>query len=383
MTAHLSGRQLDLYLARTLPPVDVLELHEHLEACPVCRQALEEAALARMPCVGVPLLWDTVDSHLSEEEMVAFVARRLPETRRAEAARHVAECELCLDSVAAMESVRTEPGPAGTPLASRRSGEVRRPGVPWFAIAGALAAALLVAALLYYGPLHPSGPPQPAILASLRDAGGTIELDSHGALRGLDAASPEERNLVREALAQRSLPAGPNLSAEPPGVLLGPPGSAAPPPFSPLGPLNTRVLSDRPVFTWQPYPGAAHYQVLVTNETLDPQARSAPITATEWQPETPLPRGAILLWQVRAWRGGEMVSAPAPPAPPARFEIAGKPIVDRLEQLRTSARPSHLLAAVLCAREGLRDEAAKELQALARENPDSTLIGSLQGSAAR
>jgi hypothetical protein len=374
MTAHLSGEQLDRYLARNLPPADVLALHEHVEACRDCQKALEEAALARITWAGVPLLSEAGDPHLSEEEMVAFVARRLPEARRAAAARHVAGCELCLESVEAMESVRTEPRASAS--------GVRRQVFPWFAIASALAAGLLVAALVHYRPLPPSAPPQSAILASLHDAGATIELDAHGALRGLDGASPEERNLVRAALEQRSLPAGPNLAAEQPGILLGPPGSAAPP-FSPLGPLNTRVLSDRPVFTWQPYPGAEHYQVLVTSETLDPLARSGLITGTEWQPEKPLPRGVILLWQIRAWHGGEMVSAPAPPAPPARFEIAGARIAERLEQLRTSAQPSHLLAAVLCAHEGLRDEAAKEMQALARENPDSKVVGSLQGSAGR
>jgi hypothetical protein len=36
-------------------------------------------------------------------------------------------------------------------------------------------------------------------------------------------------------------------------------------------------------------------------------------------------------------------------------------------------------AAVICAREGLREEAAKEIRILVRENPDSPLIGSLTG----
>jgi hypothetical protein len=95
----------------------------------------------------------------------------------------------------------------------------------------------------------------------------------------------------------------------------------------------------------------------------------------EWQPETPLPRDVVLLWQVRAWHGAGMVSAPAPRA---RFELVAAAFAARLEKLRTAPRPSHLLAAVLCAREGLRDEAAKEIQILGRENPCSPLIGSLQ-----
>jgi hypothetical protein len=296
--------------------------------------------------------------------MVALVAGRLPELRRAEAAEHVAECEICRGSVAAMESERVQP--AAIPI--------RRRGWGWVAMA--IAAALLMGVLVHYRAGHPGAPAPLAILASVRDAGQTVELDAGGALRGLEGASPEERNLVRDALRQGALPSGTGLAVEAPGVLLAP-DSGAPAPFSLIGPINTRVLSDRPVFTWHPYPGATAYQVLVTSDTLDPLARSQRVTATEWQPAAALPRGVVLLWQVRAWRGGEMVSAPAPPAPPARFAIAGEAIAVRLAQLRTSPRPSHLLAAVLCAREGLRDEAAQEVRALARENPQSPLIGKL------
>jgi hypothetical protein len=159
-------------------------------------------------------------------------------------------------------------------------------------------------------------------------------------------------------------------------VLLAP-DAGTPVPFSLIGPINTRVSPDRPIFTWHPYPGAMAYQVLVTSVALDPLARSPRITATEWQPAAALPRGVVLLWQVRAWHGGEMISAPAPPAPPARFAIAGEAVAARLDELRTSPRPSHLLAAILCAREGLREEAANEMRMLARENPGSPLVGKL------
>jgi anti-sigma factor RsiW len=368
MTSHLSGERIERYLARTLSPADVLSFHDHIEACAECRHAVEETTLARAMPAAVPLLWDTADTrrspHLSEDEMVALVAGRLPEPRRAEAAGHVAECEICRDSVAAMESER--PQPAATPIRRRGSG--------WVALA--IAAALLIGVLVHYRAGHPSAPAPPAVLASVRDAGQTIELDANGALRGLEGASPEERNLVRDTLRQGALPSGTGLAAQAPGVLLAP-DTGAPAPFSLIGPIDTRVLSDRPIFTWHPHPGATAYQVLVTSESLDPLARSERITATEWQPAAALPRGVVLLWQVRAWLGGEMVSAPAPPAPPARFAIAGEAIAARLAQLRKSPRPSHLLAAVLCAREGLRDEAAQEVQALVRENPGSPLIWKL------
>jgi Putative zinc-finger len=376
MKAHLSGEQIGRYLTRTLSPADILALHEHTDSCADCREALAEAAMARQPCANVPSFVDAVFGtavapHLSEEEMVAFAARRVPESRWAQASRHVAECGLCMDSVSAMESVRDRTAPV----------PVRHFALPWFALAGVTAAALLILSGIYFRPPHSPVPPQPAVLASLRDGTGTIQLDAQGRLRGLDSASAGERDAVREALERGSLPSGSALPAEAPGVLLGP--GSAPPPFAPLGPLNTLVLSDRPEFTWQPYSGAERYQVLVTNENLDPLARSGMLTATQWQPDTDLPRGVPLLWQVRAWKGGEMISAPAPPAPPARFEIAAAEIAARIEQLRASPAPSHLLAAVLCAEAGLREEAAKELHALAQENPGSKVVESLQAAAGR
>jgi hypothetical protein len=138
------------------------------------------------------------------------------------------------------------------------------------------------------------------------------------------------------------------------------------------------VLSDRPEFTWRPDPGAAAYQVVVTGQDFNPLARSGRIATTEWQPETPLPRGVILLWQVRAWHGEEMVSAPAPPAPPARFEIVSAAVAQQIDRVRGSPHPSHLMVAILCAQEGLTDEAAKEMRVLKQQNPDSSLVRSLE-----
>ena len=244
--------------------------------------------------------------------MVALVAGRLPEPRRAEAVGHVAECEICRDSVAAMESERVQP--AATPIRRRGSG--------WVALA--IAAALLIGVLVHYRAGHPSG-----ARATRRPGFGAGCGPDHRTGRQRRPARAGRRlargaDLVREALRQGALPSGTGLAAEAPGVLLAP-DAGAPAPFSLIGPIDTRVLSDRPIFTWHPHPGATAYQVLVTSESLDPLARSERITATQWQPAAALPRGVVLLWQVRAWLGGEMVSAPAPPAPPARFAIAGKP----------------------------------------------------------
>ena len=360
MTAHLSADQFARYLARTLTRAELLTVHDHLETCPDCRATLAEAALAQQTSVAIPLLADFRSAHLLEDEMTAFVAGRMPQPELVAATAHLAECAECRDSVAAMESVRSEA--AVSPI--RR----RRPAPNWISTAGSAAAILLISALLYFRAAETRRTSSVPIVASLKDAGRTIDLSADGTLHGLPAVTPEELTWVRDALEQGILPAGPHIFADSPGTLRAPGGSSKPE-FSLTRPLNTTVLADRPDFVWEPGRDVTAYEVVVTNEALEPLARSGRIQMTHWQPDTGLPRGVILLWQVRAWRGETMVSVPAPPAPAARFEIAGQDAAGRIAQLRASAHPSHLLIAILCAHEGLQAEEAKELQILAAENP--------------
>lgn len=363
---HLTSSQIAQYLARRLPPEAVAALHAHTESCADCRSALEQAAMKGPQAFAVPL-WEGREIHLSEEEMVAYVAGGMPEDGRAGAAEHLAVCEECRDSVEAMETVRGH----GDAKPVRRLVS-RRMRIAW-----ALAAAVILATAIRFWPARQPAGPGSATVASLHDGGQLIELDSAGNLRGLPGASSTEVGQVRDALVRRSLPGGPGAAAQPTGVLLAPgkPGQAL---FSLSEPVNMRVLSDRPVFSWSARSGGSAYQVVVTNESLDPLARSGRIQATHWQPDAPLPRGEALLWQVRVWvNGGGTEVAPAPPAPPARFEIAGAAVATRIGELRAAAQPPHLLIAVLAAHEGLREEAARELRLLAAENPGSPLVESL------
>ena len=142
MTAHVSPDQLERYLARTLAPADLLVFHGHLETCPDCRATLAEATLAQQTSAAIPLLTDFRSPHLLEDEMTAFVAGRMTQPRRATAAAHLAECDECRDSVAAMESVHSEA--AVIPLRQRR------PTPGWISTAGSAAAILLISTLLYF-----------------------------------------------------------------------------------------------------------------------------------------------------------------------------------------------------------------------------------------
>ncbi|HTA41240.1 MAG TPA: hypothetical protein VK789_02265 [Bryobacteraceae bacterium] len=375
MTAHVSADQVERYLARVLPPAELIAMQDHVGNCADCREALAEAAAAPFSA-ATPLLATDSDPHLLEGEMVAFVAQRMPEPRRAAVAAHLAWCELCRDSVAAMESVRSQVHPRRVASIESR----RRPMPAWVSTAGSAAAILLISLLIYFRAGEVRRVPPVAVVASLKDAGGTIELSADGTLRGLSGLSVAEEILVRDSLRQGALPLGPRIAARASGRLRAVPGDSPKADFALIGPVDIKVLSDRPEFSWEASRNVLAYDVVVTNEHLEPVAHSEKTKATSWQPAAPLPRGVALLWHVRAWHGDSTLAVPAPPHPPARFEIAGQEVANRIEELRASDHPSHLLIAAICMHQGLRDEASKEIQTLGGENPGSALIDNLKSS---
>jgi len=350
---HLSDSQIARYLAQTLPPDQILALHGHLDGCADCGRMLRAAAGERYAGAVVT----AAEAHLGEDELAEFLAGHLAEERRERAARHLAECGECAADAEAMR---------GADPAVRR----RPRGLPYWAIAAGVAVLAAGAWLLR----QPAGP---VLVASLRDAGGTVGLDAGGALRGLAGVSGAESGWVAEALRSGRLPAAPPLGpAE--GALRS--GEAPPPEFHVLAPAGTRVLSDRPAFSWSPVAGA-EYEVLVTDQALAPLARSGRLQAPAWTPRDPLPRGRRLLWQVNARRGGRQFTAPAPPDPPAVFQIVAAETALEIERARRAPHPSHLLLAVLYGRAGMPAEQAAELQALAAANAGSAVVESLRRSA--
>lgn len=237
----------------------------------------------------------------------------------------------------------------------------------------ALAAAATIAAVgvaLWHRPAEETrrpGSPSPAVIATLKD----------GDLSHLD---PAMRDAV--AAARRgALPAPQGLASLAPerSTLMGPETSAA---FAPQSPLGTRVSADRPTFRWTAHPAATRYEVAVFDSDLQKQLASGPIVATEWTPSKSLARGRTYLWQVTALAGGQRITAPAPPAPEARFAVAGADVMAGVESRRAQAPASHLVAALALVDAGLLDDAAVELDALAADNPGSPEVARLRESLA-
>jgi hypothetical protein len=320
---HPSREQLTRYLEQALSPSELLAVDDHLAGCPACREALLER-------------W-------SPEPALAAWRQAL-----------------------ATSEVKKAPG--------RFFSRPHR-------LAGlALAASLLLAvglALARLGGLGPSGEPA---RESLVDGGRRIELAADGTLRGLEHLSADRRGRIARALASGRLEVPQTvreLAGQTSSLRGGEPPSDGP---EPLGPRATVVASDRPSFRWRPLPGADSYQVTVFDPGYRRLAASGPLGGEQWAPAEPLPRGPVLSWQVAAVVAGREVTAPAPPAPEARFRIATHDELARVEAAARDAAGSRLALAAIYAEAGLLVEAQGELGALAEANPDSEVARRLLGS---
>lgn len=217
----------------------------------------------------------------------------------------------------------------------------------------------------------------PAAIASVKDGDRHLALSADGAVSGWPGLDAGLRAAVTDAL-RGTLPAPQGLAPlqSRPGALMGTESPGAT--FALRSPLGTRVSTDRPTLRWTPPPGARTYEVAVYDQDLRQQLASGPVAGTEWTPATPLARGKTYLWQVSAVTPSGRITAPAPPAPEARFEVASPAVMAEVEHRRAPAPASHLVAALAFVQAGLLDDAEAELQALAADNPGSPEVARLR-----
>lgn len=355
---HLTDEQVERYRRRTLPPAELLAVDDHIAGCPTCRRRL---------AAGEPL----AAAH------AAFEAVTAPE--RAAARRRLAERPAARWALAAalagavLVGVWWLAASLGRPdrevVARSTTGEPGEPGEPGERPARTAE-----------GNRRNGAPPEPPLRAevavTLADAGGSVTLDREGRLSGLGGLSPELERSIAGALAAGRLPrpAGQAGLVGSEIRLMGEGGEASA--FGPLAPVATAVASPRPTFRWAPLPGADAYTVAVFDAGFDRVTASEPLPATEWTPAEPLPGGAVYTWQVTARTGAGEVTSPAPPAPEARFAVLPEARAAALERA-VAGQPSRLARAVLYAREGVVDEAERELAALVEANPSSEVARSL------
>lgn len=432
MLEHISEKALQKYKDKSLSPVEVLQVCDHLEVCSECREKL----------VGLKLL-DTLfhsfvyelqttsyepTPHLLPEEVIAYVDSHLGDVDRETVDSHLMYCSPCSDDIQDLRLFKAslQRPPLETEQPEKKPDLWHRTLLFWRQSAWGLAiqaSALVTLVFFLISTLFLRGQVSDlqSRLSGLQDSNEMLRLQvetipelqsqlaqlqgigmygynnsadteflydnqqqigiRQGSLTGFKDLSPENEQLIRDALTQqrvvrRALPN--ELIKKKDEVLMAPDNKQD---FFPLiYPRDKIVESDRPTLRWGALAGATSYSVTVFDGQANRVAKSPPLTTTSWELPDALTRGGIYTWEVIAIRDAKDVLAPAPPIRPARFKVLEESRSDELQRARR-AYTSHILLGTLYAQAGLYDEAQREFRALLKANPNSPLAKKLLNSA--
>lgn len=347
---HPSDGEIERFRRGLLTAAELIAFGDHLASCGDCRARAAAPAVLVSAGRRLDAALDLAGGHVREEDVHAYVDGTLDAARRGEVEEHIEHCPSCESEIADLQQF------AALPAAARRG------RASWW-YGGVAAAAALLLGMLVFGRTRPT----PVTLLVLNDGAARIGVDALGNVDGASALAPDDLSRLRQAMVAGRLTVPASALAGTGGSLRGPGDAAA---FSVIAPVGTAVLSDRPALTWTPLAPDATYIVRLREEATGTTVVSPPLRAGEWKPDIPLARGATYVWQVEGSAGGRDVTAPAPPAPAARFSVVGAADAARL----TRAPASHLVRGVLYANAGLLDESERELKALRDQNPESELV---------
>lgn len=421
MSEHLDTHVLGRFIARELPPDELLRAARHIGVCRSCRERIARAhgTGARIESLRAELLREdtSVEQHLDYELLEAYVDDTLDAVGRDIARNHLAVCPHCADEAQELATLKEDlahsrhASNAAASLPSERTWQRLRdslrmsPRIGW-AAAALLTVAVAVGLLLWQRGKSPkaanenSGNAPEVVNDDSGNAPGDINNNrklpevvkddgvndnANGPVVGSTPRDPYDAVIKRALETQRidHAPVLKELAGRPstlmgrePGVDLahGPQGAT----FAPLRPVGTATSSGRPTFHWQPLAGATSYKVHVLDTDFNVVAESGPVTATSWSPPNALKRGVVYLWQVSAAKDGAVISAPAAPAPEARFKIL---TTTKARDVQRAVRRagSHLARGIIYAHAGLLDDAERELRtALSRTQEAATARKLLQ-----
>jgi hypothetical protein len=429
---------MELYRRRLLPSEDTLSANDHLFSCTACFQRFQAASeYSPHEPVWIDFAGQSPVHDLIYEQIEGYVDDELSEAQRSLFERHLETCELCKREVAdlllhkalmshgresalvlearSVAKKRTETSRfglgahVGAPVAAASIAAVVlvAVGLPWIAVArlrgqitllrgqvtslegtneGLLqqvktqrdAAADLRRRVQDLEAASPAGlgavstPESGRPLLTVSDGGRLIQV-AGGSVIGLGSAVPYFTRPVMAALKSSKVYV-PSLQGlrEKPMVIMGP---SEPPLFSLTDPVGVVVEDDRPVFSWSPVPGATAYRVTIVGDRSERMLLSPELSGNRWQVSSPLARGEIYSWKVRAvFKEGREISAPVPPSLAARFKVLDDLEERRLTEARRLVPVSHLVLGVLYAKAGMIGNAQQEFQALAEANPNSPLV---------
>ena len=392
---HSTARELLAHSRREASARDALEVSDHLAGCAGCRRAFAELARGEHPTAAVtPEQFPGADY----ETLCAYLDGTLDETDREILEGDLRNHPALRAQLNALRQLRAQDDAEALPSAP--GNVVLFPALPrWFRIAGTLAAAalLMTVAVLTSGSwmVNSSTRERSPLNARLHDAGQTRPAF---VLLALPEVAGDLRPMVSDAINSGTLPAAPALAALRPkggtllaeepasGTVKGPRGSPAAGVFALRTPVGMVVRETSPALRWQVGDPALEYRVVAmpilgNGEAVRSPALRVPAGARElaWTPPAPLERGETYEWQAQALApdGSVRDRQPAPPQPEARFQVLDAAADAALNRLESHQPRAHLPLAVAYTRAGLLEDAARELRALAADNPKSDLPKSL------
>jgi hypothetical protein len=413
MSDHLTQTQIEGYARCSLSSGEWLNASGHLSDCEACRRHVDAAVNGDAIYLALKSgLYDETDTspltHLTFEQMVGLVDGTMAGEELRMINDHLTWCERCDSEV---DDLRVFRGQIAAELAQTRvapeNGWSRLiAALPSFwskplIFGSALATLLLVVSgwLVWQGlsrrsedltittpspsvspTVSPGLPPERAIstvIARLNDGENQVMLDREGKLSGLDHLPPAYQRMIKRALTDQEIEMSAMLAGLTKADTLRGERNGRRGEFSVVEPVGAVTFSDRPTFRWTQLEDATGYIVEVYNEKLDLVTSSPQITDHRWTAPQGLRRGGLYYWQVRGIKDGKELKSPRPPAGQARFRVLEESKVNELAQARRSYGSSHLTLGLLYAKAGLLDEAERELRALEKANPDSTIVGQL------
>lgn len=410
MSEHLTNVQIENFIAHRLPSGELVTATRHLAVCNECRQRVNArtGAWERVASLQTSLQKEASLTHLSYEQLAAYVDNDADAMTREISTNHLAVCSQCAAVVQELQSLRENlQAPASPP---------RKTWLEWLqsawpapallrpAFLTAMAVAVIVIltivwwrrptsapeSMLAVAPPAPSLAPSvaasvapaptptesPVIVASINDSAGPITLDASGKVAGVAALPTEAERALKQALTTQTLetPTALKTLARQPATLMS--DSQETPAIKLHSPVGTFIKDAQPLFRWRAVPGAQRYTVTVLDENFTAVATSPSLTQSSWRVGTPLKRGQTYLWQVTAEVDGKRVTSTSASTPEAQFKLLSADKARAL-QLLLQANDSHLLRGTMYAKAGLLDEAEREFQAMLKANPRSSIAQKL------
>jgi len=416
MSPHLSEQDFRRYHDRELRPGEILALDDHLENCRSCQAEVrahqETQEAAQRILAGLQTENHLEREHLLYHEMAEYVDNRSSEIDREIINSHLELCRSCRVEMQDLTALKTgldrlpraRYSPPAAPAPARRGTQWWQ--LPAIRILVPAAAVLLVVVLtawmlfMHYRkqpevaqsqpglrdtpaeviPTSPSSVPGPPVssarvVADLVDDGRRVTLDSDDKLTGFESASLLRQSEIASVLKNGRVRT-PSFLADlkgRSGTLMGA-GSA---PYGLLNPLATAIESRTPTFHWRATEGAQSYELTIYDSDSKKVVASGQLMETSWTANTPLERGRIYSWQVRANKNGAEVLMPPPAAAEAKFRIIDQSTLQEIQLARKSQAGSHLMLGIVYAESGLLDESEHEFERLLAANPDSPVARSL------